>query len=438
MIAILAAGEEAPAGVRLLDALLLSGGFHATTVVLGTTLLGIAAGVVGTFALLRRRALLADAAAHATLPGLAGAFLVMGWLGIEGRWSPGLLLGAGLAAALGVLAIRAIVRATRLGEDAAIGTVLSVFFGAGMVLLGVVARHPRGEAAGLEDSIFGAAATMLPGDVVLLAVVAGIAVLAAVLLLKELRLLCFDEEFGRVIGRPLGAVDAILLGLILLVVLAGLGSVGMLLVVGLLVIPPAAAGFWSDRIGRMVPIAALVGAASGWIGSAISASAPRLPTGPMIVLVAASILVASALLAPRRGVLATAATRLSLRRRIAVDHLVEALSERDDRGWPLASIARARGWGAATAALVLRAARVEGLVAGPSTALRPTPRGRARGLAVRRNHRLWKAYLVRFAEVAPSHVDLTAERVEHLLAPEIVRELERSLGEEVASDGERS
>lgn len=425
------AAVETPLG-RLFEALLLEGGFNTSVVVIGTSLFGVAGGIVGTFTLLRRRALLADAVAHATLPGVAGAFLVAAALGASGRSLPLLLAGAAVGGAAAILLVALLSRLGRFAEETAIGIALSTLFGVGIVLLSVVQRLPGGESAGLSRFIFGQAATMLPSDVAAIAATALLAIALALLCFKELRLLCFDEAFATVSGLPVRWLDRVLLGLVVLVVVAGLSAVGMLLVIALLVIPPAAARFWSDRWSRLLPVAGGIGALCGWVGSAASAAWPNLPAGPVIVLASGGVFLASALLAPQRGVLAAGWRRLRLRVRIGEDHLLRLLAVRPEEGVESSRLQRARGWSSAGLRLLLWWGRLRGLLRIDRTRAIATARGLDRGRAVLRNHRLWEAYLVRFAAVAPSHVDWSAERIEHVLSPELVADLERALVEEGA------
>lgn len=288
----------------LWQALTLGLGYNATLVTLGAALLGFAAGVTGSFLVLRGRALLGDAIGHATLPGLAAAFLVMAAMGGDGRALGGLMLGAGLSAALGLWVIDRLTARTRLGEDAAIGAVLSVFFGAGVVLLTVVQALPTGRAAGLESMLLGATAGMLREEALLIALGAALVAAAALALGRALLWTAFDAGFARAAGMPVAGLDRAATALALAVTVIGLKVVGLVLIVALLIIPAAAARFWTDRGGRLAALAGGIGAAAGWIGAAISATAPALPTGPIVVLVAAAVFAASLLLAPGRGVVA--------------------------------------------------------------------------------------------------------------------------------------
>jgi manganese/zinc/iron transport system permease protein len=290
--------------------LLLGGGYNTVVVMLGVSLLGVAAGAVGTFALLRRRAMMSDVLSHATLPGIALAFLVALALGFGGRSLPVLLAGATAAAVVAALTVHWLSRAGRLPEDAAMGAVLSVFFGLGAVLLSYVQTLRTGAEGGLARFILGQPAAMSEQDALVIGVVAVGAVGAIVLLGKEFRLACFDPQFGLAQGWPIASIDLMLMTLVVIVAVIGLQAVGMILIIALMIVPAATARLWTDRLWRMVALSACLGGVSAWIGAALSATFPRAPAGGLIVLVAGFIFIVSLLVtAWRRRVRAAPTAR---------------------------------------------------------------------------------------------------------------------------------
>ncbi len=286
-----------------LEALVLQAGYNAALVAIGAALLGFAAGASGTFLFLRKRALVSDAVAHATLPGIGLAFIVMVALGGDGRSLLGLLLGSAVTAWIGLLLIEWIVRHTRLAEDAAIGAVLGVFFGAGIVLLTVIQTMSAGRQAGLEGFLLGATAGMLFQDAIVIAVGGSFAVLATWLMRRPMTVVAFDSEYAASLGYDVRRTDLLMMGLVMAVTVIGLKLVGLILIVAMLIIPAVTARFWTERSHQVIWIAGAVGGGSGYLGAVISASAPALPTGPIIVLVAAGLFVFSLLFAPSRGML---------------------------------------------------------------------------------------------------------------------------------------
>lgn len=286
------------------SALLLQSGYNAALVTIGATLLGIAAGSGGTFLFLRKRALVSDAVAHATLPGVGLAFMVMVALGGDGRNLVGLLLGSAISAGVGLLIVEWITHRTRLAEDAAIGAVLSVFFGFGIVLLTIIQTMSRGKQAGLESFLLGSTAGMLFQDAVVIAVGGALAAATVALLRRPMTLVSFDAEFAAASGVPVRTIDLTMMGLVMAVTVIGLKLVGLILVVAMLIIPAVTARFWTDRTDWLIGIAGLVGGVAGYMGAALSASAPHLPTGPVIVLVCFALFSASIIFSLNRGLLA--------------------------------------------------------------------------------------------------------------------------------------
>ncbi len=290
----------------LFEALTFQSGYNAALAAVGAGLLGLSAGGAGAFLFLRKRALVSDAISHATLPGVGIAFIAMVALGGDGRSLLGLLLGSAVSAGLGLLAVDWLTRRTRLAEDAAIGAVLSVFFGFGIVLLTVIQNLSVGRQAGLEGFLLGSTAGMLFADAVTIAIGGALATAAVYVLRRPMTLAAFDPEFASASGLNLRLIDLATMGLVMAVTVIGLKVVGLILIVALLIIPPVAARFWTERTDEVVWGAAVIGGVSGYLGAAISASAPDLPTGPIVVLVCFAAFLISLLFAPGRGVLAAA------------------------------------------------------------------------------------------------------------------------------------
>ncbi|XDA98639.1 metal ABC transporter permease [Sulfitobacter sp. LCG007] len=287
----------------LFDALSLQLGYNATLVTLGAMLLGMAAGVGGTFLFLRKRALVSDAVSHATLPGVGIAFIVMVALGGDGRNLPGLLAGAALSSTAGLVLIDWLTRRTRLAEDSAIGAVLSVFFGFGVVLLTVIQTMTSGRQAGLEGFLLGSTAGMLRTDAQIIAVSAALTLALVLLLRRPLTLAAFDPEYARATGQNVARTDLAMMGLVLAVTVVGLKIVGLIMIVALLIVPPVTARFWTERTDGVLLIAGMLGGVSAYVGAALSAALPGIPTGPIIVLVGFALFLVSLLFAPQRGVL---------------------------------------------------------------------------------------------------------------------------------------
>ena len=242
-------------------------GSQTIVVLAGTLLLGVAAGLVGTFAVLRRRALMGDVVAHSALPGLCIAFLAF-----HSRSAGVLLTGALVSGLCGAMVVSLLRRFTPLKDDAIQGIVLSVFYGGGIALTRSIQKlYPNEPGSDLESFIVGRAATMLRSDVYLTAGALVVVMAIVVAFYKELKLLSFDEQFCQVQGWSAMGLDLMLMILTAVTVVVGLPAVGVVLTAALLIIPAVAARFWTDRLSRMLIIAGAFGGISGVIGTLISA-----------------------------------------------------------------------------------------------------------------------------------------------------------------------
>ncbi len=268
------------------------------TITIGTAILGAICGMLGSFAVLRKQSLLGDAISHASLPGIAIAFLITGT-----KDTNVLLLGALISGLLGAFWIRGIVKNTHLKTDTALGLILSVFFGFGMLLLTFIQKLPNANQSGLDKFLFGQAATLLIKDVWFMAIVTAICLFVLLLFWKEFKLLLFDADYAKTLGFNINFIDALITSFIVLAIVLGLQTVGVVLMSAMLLAPAAAARQWTNSLSTMVFLAAVFGSLAGVVGTGISASQSNLSTGPVIVLVAAVFVVFSFIFSPSRGLL---------------------------------------------------------------------------------------------------------------------------------------
>jgi len=268
------------------------------TISLGTAILGAICGMLGSFAVLRKQSLLGDAISHAALPGIAIAFLITGT-----KETNVLLIGALISGLIGAFWIRGITRRTHLKSDTALGLILSIFFGFGMLLLTYIQKQPNANQAGLDKFLFGQAATLLARDVWFMATVTLVCLLVLLLFWKEFKILLFDADYAKTLGFNTKMIDILITSFIVLAIVLGLQTVGVVLMSAMLLAPAAAARQWTNSLGIMVVLAAVFGATSGVVGTAISASQNNLSTGPVIVLVAATFVILSFIFSPSRGLL---------------------------------------------------------------------------------------------------------------------------------------
>ncbi len=291
-------------------------------ILMGCMLLGFSSGILGSFAYLRKQSLMGDALAHAALPGICIAFMLTGTKSI--LW---FLIGAGIAGCIATFGIGFITRHSRIKQDTALGIILSVFFGLGIVLLTHIQHSGNGNQSGLDKFLFGQAAAMVRNDVIVMAVISFALALICYLFFKEFKLLSFDAGFARGMGLPVALLDQFMMFLIVVAVVVGIQAVGVVLMVALLITPSVAARYWTDRLGVMVVISGVFGAVSGLLGTLISTTNSHLPTGPLCVLVATGLFIISVIFAPKRGLLALLWMRIRVRRQVEKEAKLQLLKE---------------------------------------------------------------------------------------------------------------
>jgi manganese/zinc/iron transport system permease protein len=269
----------------------------------GTAVLGLVAGVVGSFAVLRRQSLQGDAVAHAALPGVAAAFLV-------GARAPlALVVGGAVAGWLAMQVVSLVTRRSRIPFDTALAGVLAVFFGLGLVFFTYIQRNVTGAAlTPLERYLFGQAAYIRGPDLWIIGGFGSLALVAVIAFWKPFKVVSFDPAFAASLGLPVRVVELLITTLTVITVVIGLKAVGVVLMTALLIAPAVAARQWSDRLGRVVPLAGAFGAVAGAVGTIgshlLSYEFPRsgsVPTGPTIVLCASALVLLSMMFGTARG-----------------------------------------------------------------------------------------------------------------------------------------
>ncbi len=403
-------------------------GYNPAVVLFGTTFLGIAAGLIGAYSLLRNRALMGDALAHSALPGLCLAFIFASFIGVDTKQLWLLLTGATISGVIGVVVVQMLSNYSRLSEDTSIGIVLSTFFGFGVVLMSIIQSLGTGQEGGLSHFIYGQTAAMRLSDAYLTLSVALVVIFLSIVLIKEFRLVSFDPDFALSDGWPTSLIDLLMMSLVVVVTVVGLQAVGLLLIIALLVIPPAAARFWTNKLNKMLYISAFIGGVSGYFGSAVSSVLPNMPAGAVIVLTSGVIFFISFIFAPARGLLGFAIKNFKLKLRISEDHFLRELYELmevansnkvsiNDR----VSIVKLRSNRSLIQSMKLRK------LINVDTNISFTEKGLKLAKQKVRNHRLWEEYLVTHADMPISHVDYSADLVEHILPESLVEKLEQSL-----------
>jgi manganese/zinc/iron transport system permease protein len=405
--------------------------YNTLVVLAGVSLLGASAGMVGSFAVLRKRALTGDALSHAALPGLCLAFLFM-----RERNVPAMLLGALASGVAGIMIISALRRWTRVREDAAIGSVLTVFFGAGIALLAAIQKmEGLGSKAGLDSYIFGKTAGMTRADVYLILLAGVFGLVAVAILYKEFLSISFDIDFARSLGWPVYLLDLLLMSLVALAVVIGLPAVGVVLISALLIMPGAAARFWTDRLSTLLVLSGVFGFGVGLVGTWLSATLDQLPAGPIIVLSGTALFVVSMLLGSQRGIVARWIDQRRFETTLGLRQLLKIAWEREEAaGRPVAlatgDLVSRKTWSEARANQLLSSAQSAGFVrpiASDISSFELTPSGRDEALAATRGQRLWEAFLAEYPEQAGSTANLASLSIEDYVPPAVVEQLTAQL-----------
>lgn len=389
-------------------------------VTLGAVLLTAISAVVGCFTFLRRRALVGDAVAHAVLPGVCLAFL------LSGTKDPVyLLIGAASTGWLSLWTMDWITHYSRIREDTAIGLVLSVFFGLGILILTYIQKHGPAGQSGLDTFLFGQAAALIGKDLYTFGSVAGILLLATLLFYKEFKLISFDPAYASTLGLPVRTLELILSTLTVLAVVIGIQAVGVVLMAAMLITPAAAARFWTHNLRNMLLLAALLGAISGFAGAFISFTAPAMPTGPWIVLVVSFIAFVSFLLAPGKGMAARWIRHRQNRRRILEENILKTfyhLGEADNTFYAVrsrADLLSRRPMHKRDLEHGLRRLVRRQEIRQQDQGWKVSESGYRRGKAITKLHRLWELYLANYLKLQADHVHEDAEIIEHVITPEI-------------------
>jgi len=271
----------------------------------GTSIIGLVAGALGSFAYLRKQSLISDVISHAALPGTMLAFLgATVVLGADGRNMLGLIAGAVIVGTMAVLFANGVAQTSKIRIDTAMAVALTVFFGVGMLLLRVVANSSLPGKGGIQDYLFGNASVITRADLTTSIAVGALALALMLVFWKEFALRTFDPDYSTVLGFGARGVDALMFTTIAIATVIGVKAVGLVLMVAFVVTPPAAARQWTRTLAGMVSLSALFGAVGSGVGAYLSIALGNVPTGPLIVLTLFTMFLMSLLLSPRRSIIA--------------------------------------------------------------------------------------------------------------------------------------
>ena len=290
----------------------------------GTTVIGLVAGALGSFAYLRKQSLISDVVAHSALPGALLAFLTaVVVLGVEGRDMLALIVGAVTTGTLAALFANAVAARTKIPIDTAMAISLTVFFGAGMLLLRIIANGPFPGKGGIDDYLFGNASVITIADLATSAAVGALALVLMLVFWKEFTLRTFDPVLSTMLGFRARVIDTLMFTTIVIAIVIGVKAVGVVLMIAFVVTPPAAARQWTSTLPGMVALSGVFGAIGSGVGAYLSIVLGNIPTGPVIVLTLFAMFLVSLLASPRRSVITTALRRARAREALRRELLTE-------------------------------------------------------------------------------------------------------------------
>ena len=391
--------------------------------------------ILGCYLLLRRMSLLGDAISHSILLGIAGAFLLTGSIQILP-----MLVGALVVGLLTVALTETLHGAGNVPEDASMGAVFTSLFAVGVVLIAMLPNVDLDPSCIWQGLIELApldrveiAGRYVPRVLLSLAPMLGATLLFVGLLWKELKIVSFDPQLARSMGIPARVVHYLLMAMVAAVTVTSFEAVGSILVVAMVVVPPATAHLLTDRLGRMMVLAVGVGILSAIFGYELARAYDTSVSGMMAVVAGLQFCLAVAF-APRYGIISRGTNNLLLSLRIIGDDIV-AMLYRTEEHQSLSNEAVGASWNRCATAggkgpaawLALPQLVLTGAIRGNWTGCHLTEAGRARAQSLVRAHRLWEAYLGEHFDLPLDHLHEAAERIEHYLGPKLQEQLATEL-----------
>ncbi|MCG8577692.1 MAG: metal ABC transporter permease [Flavobacteriales bacterium] len=401
-------------------------------VVLGMVFINSSSVLIGTFAYLRKRSLIGDAVAHSLLPGLCLGYILAGEKDITY-----LFLGAFVTGWLSTYLVDYIVNKTKVKQDAAIGIVLSGFFFFFVVLLTYIQKNAAGNQGGLDHFLFGQAAAINKQEVMLFAIVCIAILLSIMIFYRWLISVSFNMDFAASMGLPVKAIEFLITSLTVLAIATGIQALGVILTAALVITPAAAARFWTHNLRWMLVLAVSISVISGIGGAYVSYIKSGMPTGPWVVLFLSLITLMSFSFSTRKGILASYLKARKNKAKILHENILKAIYQHHEQleaegelDYSLMSseILKIRLFDTTELLKGLRNLKRKGFIREDNKMFSLTAEGKKESRRIVRLHRLWEQYLLKRTTIDTDHVHAGAEVIEHILSPEIERELEIELG----------
>ncbi|TXF90395.1 iron chelate uptake ABC transporter family permease subunit [Neolewinella aurantiaca] len=388
--------------------------------IVASSMVGLMCGVLGCFIVLRNMSLVGDALAHAILPGVVIAFLLVGYSALA------FFAGAVVAGLVTAFLITWIQQRVKTKNDAAVGIVFTSMFSLGVILISRIARND-GVHLDLKDFLFGYALGVSDTDLLLTGLVMCYVLLSVAVFYRYLFASTFQDVVAQTMGIPVKLLHYFLMLLLSFAVVASLQTVGVILVVAMLITPAATALLISQRLSRVLWIAGFVGMLSAIIGMVVAVWL-NTPPGPAMALVATMFYLLTVVFAPRRGLVAKAWYRLQRRRLTMKEDILKRVFRQNQKHGSAdgKQIREELDLGRTTWNRQITALRSKGLM--EKSELRLTDGGKLLAIKMVRAHRLWETYLYQEVGLTPDQIHAEAERLEHLLTDDMLDRVDEELG----------
>jgi manganese/zinc/iron transport system permease protein len=401
-------------------------------------LMCLSAALVGVIAFLRKQSLLGESLSHATYPGVvlgviaAGEWDTESWLSLPFFT----IIGAFISALIGLWSIQQLERRWKIKSDSALCFILSIFFGIGITLASRVQfTHTMLYIQSLSY-LYGQAATMTDIHILIYGFLSMAIICIVILFYKDLYAITFDRDFAKSIGIKVNIIDALLVVLVTLAVVVGIRSVGVILMSAMLIAPAVAARQYTHRLSFMMIYAGIFGIVSGYLGNYLSVEMTNhlmilypsarliLPTGPMIVMVITFICVFSLLFAPERGLVIRMCRVARFRFQCLSENVLKTMWKmKSTTPISLKEIQKYQDASRLYLQIIFISLIRQGWIKRTQGLFQLTHDGIHRAAHIVRLHRLWEVYLADYVGVGADRVHRSAEEMEHILTPELEKEL---------------
>lgn len=408
---------------------------------IGCMLMCLGAGLIGVVAFLRKQSLLGESLSHASYPGVILGVIFAGALALTEENDTGLsffiLTGAFVSSLLGLRLIELLVNKCQVKADAALCFILSIFFGIGLTLASHIQFTYTNLYKQVQAYLYGQAATMTDVNILIYGILSSVILFSILFYYKELQTITFDRVYAISLGIPVKALDSLVFLLIVLAVVIGIRSVGVVLMSAMLIAPASAARQFTNKFSVMLVLSGFFGVLSGFLGNYLSVEMTNLlanyypttrlalPTGPMIVIVASLICLLSLLLAPERGLFWRLVRIAGFRYRCMCENLLKTMWRYGpDEELTFHQIVYHQTASKLYLHLIISQLVFSGWVAKVSRHhYTLTSEGRMWAAKIVRLHRLWEVYLADYIGVGGERVHHNAEEMEHIITPELEQEL---------------